>query len=97
MNIKELKKQINPVLEEHEVKRASVFGSFARGEDKEGSDIDLLVEFKGVKSLFDMAGLKADLEEELGRKVDVLTYKAVHPYIKESVNKDALEIYGEKR
>ena len=97
MDIEKLKKQITPILEEYGVRRASLFGSSARGQDTEGSDIDILVEFKEQKSLFDMAGLKRDLEEKLGKKVDVLTHKAVHPYIKENVERDALEIYGEKR
>ncbi|MBU7048271.1 MAG: nucleotidyltransferase domain-containing protein [Theionarchaea archaeon] len=46
-----------------------------RGEATEDSDIDLLVEFEGEKSLLDLAGLKIELEEILGKKVDVLTFK----------------------
>lgn len=93
-DIEKIKKQISPVLKKHDVKKAAIFGSFARGENSKNSDIDLLVDFKVRKSLFDMAGLKNDLEKELSRNVDVLTYRAVHPYIKENVHKDALKIYG---
>lgn len=50
-----------------------VFGSVARGEDGEGSDIDLLVEFEHGASLFDQAGLEIELEEILGRPVDVMS------------------------
>lgn len=93
-DIEKIKQQIAPVLERHDVKKAAIFGSFARGENKDKSDIDLLVDFKTRKSLLDMAGLKGELEQELERNVDLLTYQAVHPYIRENINKDALEIYG---
>jgi hypothetical protein len=52
-----------------------VFGSAARGEAGEGSDIDLLVEFEPGRSLLDHAALVLDLEEILGRKVDIVTEK----------------------
>ncbi|MCD4694005.1 nucleotidyltransferase family protein [bacterium] len=93
-DIEKIKKQILPILERHDVKNVSIFGSFARGENKKDSDIDFLVAFKMRKSLFDMAGLKQDLEKELKRNVDVLTYNSIHPYIRENINKDALKIYG---
>jgi predicted nucleotidyltransferase len=51
---------------------ASLFGSIVRGEMTKDGDIDLLVEFKGRKSLLDLAGLKMDLEDTLRRKFDVL-------------------------
>lgn len=92
--IKKIQSKITPILKKHQVKRSSIFGSFARGENKKNSDIDLLIEFKGRKSLFDMAGLKIDLEKKLNKKVDLLTYKAVHPYLKDRVSKDAVKIYG---
>jgi predicted nucleotidyltransferase len=65
--------------------RAAIFGSFVRGEMQETSDLDILVEFKGEKSLLDLAGLKIELEELLGRKVDVLTYDSLHPLLKENI------------
>jgi len=93
--IKKVQKDIISVLEKHEVKKLSVFGSFARGENNPKSDIDLLVEFKFKgKSLLDLAGLKIDLEKKLKKNVDVLTYKAIHPYLKDSILKDSIKIYG---
>jgi len=85
-------KDIIPVLKRYEVKRASVFGSFVRGEEKEDSDIDILVEFEGEKSLFDLAGLKIELEEVLKRKVDVLTYNSLHPLLKDRIMAEQREI-----
>jgi len=85
MELEGLKNKIIPVLERNDVKRAAVFGSFVRGEQKEDSDIDILVEFKGEKSLLDLAGLKIELEEALQRKVDVLTYNSLHPLLKDRI------------
>jgi predicted nucleotidyltransferase len=77
--------KILPVLRRYGVIRASIFGSFARGDAKRGSDLDLLVEFKGEKSLLDLAGLKINLEETLKMDVDVLTYRSLHPLLKERI------------
>jgi len=84
-NIESIKKILIKVLMEHEVKKAALFGSIVRGETTEDSDIDLLIEFKGRKSLFDLAGLKLELQEILRRKVDVVTYKSLHPLLKERI------------
>lgn len=83
--IEEIKGKVLPILRRYDVVRAAIFGSFVRGEMKEGSDIDILVEFEGEKSLLDLAGLKIELEELLGRKVDVLTYNSLHPLLKDKI------------
>jgi predicted nucleotidyltransferase len=70
------------------VKRASLFGSLARGEDREDSDIDILVEFEAGKSLLDLAGLKIELEELLSRRVDLLTFNSLHPLLKDKILKE---------
>ena len=64
--------RVLPILKQHNIKRAALFGSFARGEQTRQSDLDVLVEFRGSKSLFDLVALKLDLENKTGRKVDVL-------------------------
>jgi len=83
--IKEIKKMLIKVLRQYGVKKAALFGSIVRGEATESSDIDLLVEFEGRKSLLDLAGLKLDLQELLKRPVDVLTYKSLHHLLKEKI------------
>ncbi len=83
--IDEIKKTLIDVLRKHEVKKAALFGSIVRGEATEESDIDLLIEFEGRKSLLDLAGLKLDLQELLRRRVDVLTYKSLHPLLRERI------------
>ena len=85
MELEGLKNKIIPILQQNDVKKAAVFGSFVRGEQKEDSDIDILVEFREEKSLLDLAGLKIELEEALQRKVDVLTYNSLHPLLKDRI------------
>ncbi len=81
----EIREKILNALKSNDVKRASLFGSVVRGELTDESDIDLLVEFKGKKSLLDLVGLKLELEEMLKRKVDVLTYNSLHPLLKDRI------------
>jgi len=85
MELEGLRDKIILILQRNDVKRAAVFGSFVRGEQTKDSDIDILVEFKGEKSLLDLAGLKIELEEALHRKVDVLTYNSLHPLLKDRI------------
>ena len=94
MNVEELGRRIIPVLRRFGVKRASLFGSSARGEEEEESDIDIIVEFDVGKSLLDLAGLKIELEETLGRKVDVLTYNSLHPLLRDRILKEQKPIPG---
>jgi len=88
INIEELSEQILPVLKRFGVKKAAIFGSQARGEGGKESDVDILVEFEPGKSLLDLAGLKIELEETLGRRVDVLTYESLHPLLKDRILKE---------
>ena len=81
----QIKNRILNALRQNDVSRASLFGSVVRGELTEDSDIDILVEFKGKKSLLDLVGLKQELEEILKRKVDVLTYNSLHPSLKDII------------
>jgi hypothetical protein len=96
MNIEKLKKQITPVLEKYGVRRASLFGSSARGQDTEDSDIDILVELGEKGGLFTLASLKRELEQETGVEVDLLTFNSINPLLKEDVLKDELSIYEQQ-
>jgi len=92
VHFNEMKKIHIAVLRKHRVKRAALFGSIVRGEDNEESDIDLLIEFEGRKSLLDIAGFKIELQDLLKREVDVLTYQSLHPLLKERILKEQEEI-----
>jgi len=93
-SLEDIKRKILPVLQKYDVSKASVFGSQVRGEADESSDLDLLVEFIGRKSLFDLVNLKFALEEILQCKVDVLTYNSIHPLIKDAILSEEVIIYG---
>jgi predicted nucleotidyltransferase len=69
-----------------------VFGSWARGEARPGSDIDILLKLDPGRSLLDLIAIEQDLEDLLGCKVDVLTEASISPYIREQVLKDAVSI-----
>lgn len=89
LDLEKIKEKSIWILKENGVKRASIFGSFARGEEKEGSDIDFLIEFEGnEKSLIDLIKLKEELEDELGMEVDILTYMSIHPLLKSRILKE---------
>ena len=77
--------RIIDILRKNGVKRASFFGSIVRGEMTEDSDVDLLVEFEGRRSLLDLAHLKNELEDAVNRRVDLLTYKSIHPLLKDRI------------
>lgn len=88
--------KIIPVLERNDVAFAGVFGSFAKGEAGESSDIDILVKFKEPKSLFNIIGLEMELSQILNRKVDLVTERALCPHIKESVLTTLHPLYGQR-
>jgi len=80
-----VREKIIEILRRNDVKRASFFGSIVRGEMTGESDVDILVEFEGRKSLLDLAHLKNELEDTINRRVDVLTYKSLHPRLKDRI------------
>jgi predicted nucleotidyltransferase len=81
--------EILRLAEYHGYRNVRVFGSVVRGEDRPDSDIDLLVDPTPEASLFDHIALMQDLEELLGRKVDVVSAGAVHWFIRDRVFADA--------
>ncbi|GBE54559.1 nucleotidyltransferase domain protein [archaeon BMS3Bbin15] len=92
MNVEEIKNRILPILKKYGVTRAGVFGSVVREEATKDSDIDILVEIDGKMSLFDFAGLKLELEEALGRKVDLGEYSTIKPIIREQILSEEVAI-----
>ena len=93
-SIQEIKRKINPILIKNDVKRAAIFGSYARGENTKKSDVDILIEYKNdeVKSLFDFIDLQSELEEKLHKKVDLADYEMLKPRIKDKILKDRVFI-----
>ncbi len=91
-NLEAIKEKSLPILQTAGVIRSAIFGSYVRGEEKEDSDIDMLVELPKGKSLLDLIGLQLELEEALGKKVDLTTYKSISPLLKKYIDQDQLQI-----
>ena len=85
-------KENDAVLKEHHVKALYLFGSVVRGEDKPGSDVDILVEFQPEArvGLFGLVRLQRRLAEILGRPVDLATPDALHKALKDRIIKEAI-------
>lgn len=93
MNKEEILEKLKDYLIKAGARKILVFGSFARGETKPESDIDLIVEFNERKSLLDIVGLEQELTEILGIKVDLLTEKSISPYILDKIKNDLIVVY----
>jgi uncharacterized protein len=93
MNQSEIKNIILSYLKEFNPIKVGIFGSYARGDNKKGSDIDILVEFKESPSLLTLIKLENDLSEILSVKVDLVTTGALkNKRIKNSIKKDLINI-----
>ena len=76
----------------HGAENLRIFGSVARGENTEASDLDVLIKLVPGSSLLDLVAIKQDLEDLLGCSVDVVSEDAVSPYIRDQVLKDAVSL-----
>jgi len=86
-----IKPKIIKILKKNKIKKAGIFGSYAKGEQRKNSDIDILVEPpKGIG--FGFAGIGIELENKLGKKVHLVTYKYISPYIKKDILKEEVRI-----
>ena len=87
--LKQKRTEILRLAQQHGARNLRVFGSVARGEAGPQSDIDSIVELEKGRGLFDHIGLTQDLEDLLGRKVEVVTDRALHWYIRDRVLPEA--------
>ena len=90
--ITKLRSEIRRIAKKHGARNLRVFGSVARGEDTEHSDLDLLIDVAPKHSPFFPGGLVMDLEELLGVQVDVVTENGLHRLIKQDVLKEARKL-----
>ena len=91
--IKKIKPKIIRLLKKHNIARAGIFGSYARGEQTKRSDVDILIEVQGKKfSLLDLIALEMELKEILQIKVDLLTYNGISPLLRERILKEEIKI-----
>ncbi|MFH1112226.1 MAG: nucleotidyltransferase family protein [Patescibacteria group bacterium] len=90
--IEAIKHTALPILQQAGVIRSSLFGSYVRGEGSESSDIDFLIEVPRGTSLFDLADLQLKLEQALGKNIDVVTYRSLHPLLKDRILTEQVRI-----
>jgi predicted nucleotidyltransferase len=86
-------KAIIRICQEHDISKIGIFGSMARGEANDQSDIDLLIEFSKRKSLLTVIALERQLSAMLGRKIDLLTEAAISPYLRDRIKQETQIIY----
>jgi uncharacterized protein len=87
-------KKLQEICRSSDVEMVGVFGSMARGEATEQSDIDLLVKFSKRKSLLEMVKLEREISTAVGRNVDLLTESAISPYLRDRVKRELRVLYG---
>lgn len=90
--IEEVKEKALPILQRYGATRAGVFGSLVRGEMRRRSDIDILVELGRDLSLLDVVGIQQELEDALGRSVDLVEYEAIKARIRERILAEEVRI-----
>jgi len=88
--IKSIKALRGELSNKYKVREIGVFGSVVRGDQKQESDIDVLVDFEESADLFDLVGLGLFLEEKLGQKVDVVPKRALRIELRDSVLKEVV-------
>jgi len=93
MNVRDIQAASAPVFKRYGVVKASLFGSAARGEAGPDSDIDLLISLEKPIGLLKFSELAEQLEQALGRKVDLATHRSVNPHLAKRIANDLTSIY----
>ncbi|QTA38348.1 nucleotidyltransferase family protein [Thermosipho ferrireducens] len=88
--------KIMEILKKNGAKKIAIFGSRVRNDWKNDSDIDILVEFSKKPSLLEIAGIKLEIEDNIGEKVDLITFDGLDDYIKEKVLNSMVVVYNER-
>ena len=89
-------RQLQDYCRKNDIGFMGIFGSFARGEAKSGSDIDILIDFEHQKSLMEIGGIQYDLQSKLGCPVDFTSRKNIKPELKKYILRDLKVLYGKK-
>lgn len=93
LTIKQIKERIKPIIEKYHIEEVYLFGSYARGEAGPNSDVDIYCSSGNIKTLYGEIDLIDELEQVLGKKVDVVTIGSeMHEYFKKQLEKDKIRI-----
>ena len=93
MSREEIESTLVSILGKYGALKIGLFGSYARGEQRPDSDLDVLVDFVDRKSLLTLVRIERELSENLGIKVDLLTEQAISPYLVDRIKADLKVIY----
>ena len=91
---KKIRESIVAILSRYDAERIAIFGSYARGEANKKSDIDILVRFSRPKSLIQIVQIEDEIKKSIHMNVDLVTEKAVSPYLAGSIHRDEVVIFG---
>ena len=98
LSIDEIREKIRPICEQYKIEKVWLFGSYARGEASEDSDVDLHIKAPKGIGLFGLGGLYADLEEALGKEIDLITrIPEEYKIFKKYVERDEILLYDHQR
>ena len=93
LTIKQIKERIRPVMKKHNINDVYLFGSYARGEANNSSDVDIYCSRGDIKSLFDEVGFVKELENALNKKVDVVTIGSkMNDFFKKQLEEDMIKL-----
>lgn len=96
--IEEIAERVRPVAERYGISKVYLFGSYARGEATEDSDIDLLIDAQNIKGLFALGGVYSDLEEALNKEIDLVTFGQIEQNRNVPIHKRfILEVESERK
>ncbi len=93
-SIEDLRKIINPIAEKYHVSKVFLFGSFARGDNHENSDVDLRIDKGDLKGMFALCGFYTEVEEALQMKVDLITTGSLEDDFLRKIEKEEVLLYA---
>ena len=95
--VAEIQQRIQPVAQRYGVERVLLFGSYARGDAKQNSDIDLRIDSGAIRGYFQLAGFHRELEEALAMSVDVLTTGSLEDAFLTRISKEEVLLYEQPK